>query len=285
MTRMMIARTLGLIAVASAAAIGLAAERALDEENVSFEEVPAAVQLVILAHLDGGKIAEIERSQEGDRVWYEIEVAGARGTFEFAVAEDGTMLAMDDDGGDDGEADDEEEGDDDEQAAAMRIDDAPAAVRAAFAKLASGAAATHVERAGRGGRVAWEIGFAPGGVARTVTMSEDGEIMSTESLMPAQDLPEAVRRAVESAFPGAVIAEAEAVQVHFYELEISAGGIVRDVIVMANGALDDDDESDDGQSDDGESDDDGGADDESDDDESDDDESGHDEDGEDGPRG
>lgn len=66
-----------------------------DDVVVPIEEVPAQVRQTIEAHLNGGKVREIELSSDDGKQTYDVEVDGANGPFEFEVAPDGTFLGMD----------------------------------------------------------------------------------------------------------------------------------------------------------------------------------------------
>ena len=80
--------------------VGCAGERSHrhednDDESVELADVPVAVRRTIEANLRGGTIDELERSTDGGRVTYDVEVESASGDFEFEVAEDGTFLGID----------------------------------------------------------------------------------------------------------------------------------------------------------------------------------------------
>ncbi len=240
--------TIALALVAAAAAIGFTAAAGEEEVQISIDQVPPAVRTTIEVNLAGGTITEIERSAGAERVVYEVEVTGPGGRFELAVAEDGTLLAV--------------EADDGAQTAVIPLGKAPAAVRSAFRNVAGGAPAARVEQLVRDGRSVYEIEFQHGGALATVAMSERGDVMELELPVPAADLPEAVLAAMQQAFPGATIVEAESVQVSYFEIDIEQNGIKREIVVLANGRIGDDDGDDDeGEDDDaddeGEGDDDG----------------------------
>ncbi len=214
---------------AAAAAIGFTALGV--EEQVSIEQVPPAVRTTIELNLGGGTITEIERSAEGERVVYEVDVAGPNGRFELAVAEDGTLLAV--------------EAEDGAQSAMIPLGKAPAAVRNAFRDVAGKAPAARVEQIVHGGRTVYEIEYQYRAALATVAMSERGEVMELELPVPAAELPEAVLAALLQAFPGATIVEAESVQVSYFEVNIEQNGARREVVVLASGRIGDDDGEDD----------------------------------------
>jgi hypothetical protein len=232
--------------VVGGAAIGLGAI-ALDEQPVTIDQVPQAVRATIESHLAGGTIREIERSTDGPRVVYEIEIVGPAGQFELAVAENGALLGV------------EQEG----QAREVSVTEvplgkAPAAVRSAFRKVGSGATPAKVQQIVAGGRTVFEIDFPQSDGMASVELTEAGEVMELEMPVPAPNLPQTVRDALEQAFPGANVLEASSVQLSYFEVEIQQkDGRKREVVVMANGRMGgDDDDDDDGDDDDGDGDDD-----------------------------
>ncbi len=83
-----------------------------DEQTVTLDQCPAAVQKTINEQAQGGTINEIEKETEDGKVTYEAEITKDGKTFDIEVAEDGTLLGTEseDDDSDGEEADD---GDDD----------------------------------------------------------------------------------------------------------------------------------------------------------------------------
>src|SRR4030095_14640132 len=62
-----------------------------DDETVTLEQCPAAVQATIKEHAGDATIVEIERTTDHGEVLFEVDAQGADGIFEFDVAEDGTF--------------------------------------------------------------------------------------------------------------------------------------------------------------------------------------------------
>ena len=75
------------------------------EVEVTLEQCPPAVQSTIKNCVDNGTINEIEQTQSGN---YEVGVTTTSGSFEFAVASDGTYLGQEVDDEDDDDVDDDD---------------------------------------------------------------------------------------------------------------------------------------------------------------------------------
>ncbi len=217
---------------AAGVAIGVTARDTDHEIEVTLEECPATVQVTILAHLNGGTIMEIERTTDHGEVLYEVDVRVADGVIEFDVAADGAFRRFENDG---------QPGVEEVQ---IRLRDTPRAVRRAFDAIALRADVYNVERIVRDGVTMYEIDYETNGSTAGVVMSANGDVMELESVVPVTELPETVLDALLDAFPGSSIAEAESVQLFFYEVELELDGRTREVIVFANGRIRDRDDDD-----------------------------------------
>ncbi len=107
-------KSVGLMAVAGLALciVGAVAvnQTSEQEQEVSIEQVPAAVKATILAQ--GGTIEEIEAETENGQTVYEAELIIDGQEVEIEVAADGTLLSRKvDDDDDDGDDDDEDDDD------------------------------------------------------------------------------------------------------------------------------------------------------------------------------
>lgn len=241
---------LGLGAGVAGLAIAGAARAGDDDQVVTLDETPPAVRATIEAHLDGGVIDEIELSNDGEAPVYEVEVEHPGGDFEFIVAPDGTYLGVD------------EEDDDEEAEGASEVigwGEAPRGVRAAFARRWDGAAPGRVVRRSPGGGAAtYVLGHERGGRAVTTVLSGAGDVITVESELAPGGLPAEVTAAVLAAHPSASIVEAESVQVTYYEVEIDVPQGRRELLVLANGDIREDEPDDDEPDDDDDVEDDGG---------------------------
>ncbi|HUU94471.1 MAG TPA: PepSY-like domain-containing protein [Phycisphaerae bacterium] len=84
----------GLVGMGALAGIVVAAwaSAPADEQEVTLEQVPAAVKATILKESAGGKIAEIERETKNGQTIYEVEILVNGKEVELRIAEDGTLL-------------------------------------------------------------------------------------------------------------------------------------------------------------------------------------------------
>jgi uncharacterized membrane protein YkoI len=63
-----------------------------DDDDVTLEELPAAVRETVQGEVKNGEILEIERDHDRDRTVYEVEFRLDSVKYELDVAEDGTLL-------------------------------------------------------------------------------------------------------------------------------------------------------------------------------------------------
>lgn len=232
----------GLVAAAGGTLAFTASQQPEDDEVVQLSNLPAAVQRTIREHAKGGEIEQIELSSDDGKVVYEVEVEGARGDFEFMVGADGAYLGEDheeaDDDNGDGRRNDGDE-DDEEHAEVIKLTDAPNAVRNAFSRLSGGAAASKVERITDEEVTKYEIEFVANGGTASLTLADTGDLLERESPVAADALPEAVRREIQKDFPGATVKAAEAVELHYFEIEVVFDGRTVEVSALATGDIED----------------------------------------------
>jgi uncharacterized membrane protein YkoI len=221
---------LGLIVAVGSTLAFTARQESDDDEVVQLSRLPEAVRRTIREHAQGGDIEKIERGTEHGRVVYEVEVEGAVGDFEFIVAQDGTFLGEDQEEADEADA---------EHAEAIAFDDAPMAVRDAYGRLAGDATASRVERITDEEVTKYEIEFAVNGGNASLTLAETGDLLERESPVPVNTLPDAIRREIRNDFPGAQVKAAEAVEVHYFEMEIEVNGRTIEVAAFATGDIED----------------------------------------------
>jgi len=255
--------------VIAVAAMAVAMKALSKEERVSPNDVPQVVMRAIEQQAMGGTIVEIERETRGDTVFYEAEVKKDGRVFDVAVSESGELLGTDDEGkkedDDEGEVDDE--GDDE---GAIELSEAPRAVQRAIRNIVADNPIQQIEKETEEGVTTYEVEFLVDQVKYSARMTEQGEVMELEHEVSAEALPQAAARAIQKEFPRGTVKSIEAVQLFFYEVEITtANGKTREVTVFASGDIededddegaieddDDDDDDDDGEVDDDDDDDD-----------------------------
>ena len=209
------------------------------EEEVTLDQVPAAVKATILREAAGGRITEIERETKDGKTAYEAEFMLDGKEIEIKVAPDGTLLHREVEG----------EGDDEDD---LTIDQVPQPARGALLKLAGGAKIIKAERENERGILVYEAEWVVNGTKHEAAVTTDGALIETEEIVPLERLPEAVRAAIAKHFPANAELTVEKKMIVVYEVEATIDGKEREVIVFPTGSVrqehdddDDDDEDDD----------------------------------------
>jgi uncharacterized membrane protein YkoI len=165
-------------------ALGLTSSQKIeDDEVVTLEQCPAAVQDTIEAHLDGGSIIEIERTTDHGEVLYEVDVRGADGVLEFDVAADGAFRGYegaDDDGDDEEDEGDDEDGDDEGVDEEIPLSEVPDIVKDAAMNAVPGLVLEEAERETEGDTVVYELEGEAAGKEYEIEVSAAGEVLEIE---------------------------------------------------------------------------------------------------------
>lgn len=120
----------------------------------------------------------------------------------------------------------------------IRKSEVPAAVTTALKNLYPKAKVSRYLLEEREGRVVFEIETKDGDLGRDLVFSEAGEVLEKEEGMSAQDLPEAVKAALRSKYPQAVVASAERITKGgsvSYEVSLRIGKKKREMAFDGNG--------------------------------------------------
>jgi len=242
-------RTKGLLPLIGLGVVGALAFAAWaaqeDEEQVTLDQVPAAVKATILKESAGGKITEIERETKDGKTVYEAEFLLNGNEIEIKVAPDGTLLGREV----------EHEGDDEDD---LTLDQVPEAARAALLKLAGGAKILKAEREREHGVLVYEAQWVANGTKHEAAVTADGTLIETEEIVPAEKAPAAVRAAIAKHFGANAKVVVEKKMIVVYEVEAKVDGKEKELLVFptghvhedADGDHDDDDEDDDEHDDD-----------------------------------
>ena len=126
-----------------------------------------------------------------------------------------------------------------EQVDVITFNEAPVSVRDGFAAQTQGAKPERVERIRQEGVTKYEIEYAGEQGVCSLTLSDGGQVLESEKAVKLSSLPEAALRELKKDYPGARFAEAEAVELHYFEVEVVKDGKKRDVIVLATGDIED----------------------------------------------
>lgn len=217
--------TVTIIALGFAAMLTLVARAAPEgEEEVTLDQVPAAVKATILKEAAGGKITEIERETKKGKTIYEAEFILDGDEIEIKVAPDGTLLSREV----------EHEGDDDDD---ISLDQMPGPARAALLKLAAGAKIIEAEREREHGTVVYEAEWIVNGTEHEAKVTADGALIETEEVVRLKDLPAAVRAAIAKHFPAKSKVKVEKKTIVIYEVEARIDGKERELLVFPTGRV------------------------------------------------
>ena len=218
------------------------------EEEVTLEQVPAAVKATILKESAGGKITEIEREMESGKTIYEAEFILNGDEIEIKIAPDGTLLGREV----------EQEGDDEDD---LTIDQVPEPARGALLKLAGRAKIVKAQREREHGVLVYEAEWIVDGVEHEAAVTAEGALLEIEEIVPVEKVPAAVRAVIAKHFGAQTKVVVEKKMIVVYEVEARIGGKEKELLVFPTGRVhedgdDDDDHDGDDDDDDGEDDDD-----------------------------
>ncbi len=174
---------IGLSVMSAVTLVAWAEEK---EEEVTLDQVPAAVKATILKEADGGQIKEIERATVGDKTYFEAEIVREGKTIEIQIAADGSLLEKEEE---------DEKSEAGEQEREVEEAEVPAPALAALKKLAAGAALTEFSEEIEHGSKFYE------GSWKTATGSNVDALVT-----PAGDLVELEERISPDQVPSAVLA-------------------------------------------------------------------------------
>jgi uncharacterized membrane protein YkoI len=146
------------------------------EEEVTLDQVPAAVKTTILRESAGDKITEIERETRNGKTVYEAEFLRDGKEIEIHIAPDGTVLGR--------EVEELEDDEDD-----LTIDQLPEPARAALLKLAGGARIVEVEREREHGAMIYEAAWVKNGTQHEAEVTAEGALLELEETIPAEKAP------------------------------------------------------------------------------------------------
>lgn len=209
-----------------------------DEQEVTLDQVPAAVKATILEEAAGAEITEIERETKDGKTTYEAEFMRDGREIEIEVGADGTLLGR--------EVEDEDDDEDD-----VTLDQIPGPARKALLHLAGGAEILEVEREKEHGVLVYEAEWLANGTKHEAAVTADGTLLETEETIPLEQAPAAVREAIAKHFGAEVKVVVERKTIIVYEAEARIDGKERELLVFPTGKVheqedhDDDDDDDD----------------------------------------
>ena len=214
-----------------------------DEEEVTLEQVPAAVKATILKESAGGKITEIEREMKNGKTVYEAEFILNGDEIEIKVAPDGTLLGRKV----------EQEGDDEDD---LTIDQVPEPARGALLKLAGRAKIVKAEREREHGVLVYEAEWIVDGAEHEAAVTAEGALLKIEESIPVEKAPAAVRAVIAKHFGAKAKVVVEKKMIVVYEVEANIDGKEKELLIFPTGRVHEDGDDDDDHDDDDEDDDD-----------------------------
>lgn len=225
--------------VLALALMGARQAAAGEEKKVTLDELPATVKDALLKAAEGGEILEIEAEEEDGAMEYEAEIRKDGKVIEVEFDAAGKVLEEEE------ADDDEDEGDDDDEEEMIAFADAPASVQAAIQKWLGDRKVEKLEVEKENGAMVYEAETKENGVEKSIEVSADGAVLEVEESVAADDLPAAVKAALDKKFPGASVSEAESIQKFFYEVKVTKDGKTKEVKVSPAGKISSDDDDDD----------------------------------------
>ncbi len=133
--------------------------------------------------------------------------------------------------------------DDDDDEVKIAFAQAPAAVQETIKRNITGAPPAQLEQETENGGVVYEAEYKVGGLKTSLSVAANGDLLEVEKEVPIDQLPAAVRAALERAHPGAKLKKAEAIYekgaavVTLYEVKLTVGGQKLEVKVKPSGEL------------------------------------------------
>tara|TARA_R110001592_G_scaffold109492_1_gene305299 strand:- start:51 stop:701 length:651 start_codon:yes stop_codon:yes gene_type:complete len=214
----------------------MGASNAFAGKDVSLQEVPDGVRTTIEKYVGAGKLTEIERSNERGQLVYEVQVKLDGKKSEFRVSSTGEYLGASGD-------DDDDEGDNVEEQS-VTWEQLPTSVQKTIGDALGGVKPTGLTKEAEDGYVLYEAAYGAKGAIHEIKLTDKGEIIESEHQIAHESLPPDVLAALASRFPNAAVGGAEFVEISFYELELKVNGEVREVKILANGHVLEDEEAD-----------------------------------------
>jgi len=198
-----------------------------DEEEVTLEQVPAAVKETILKEAAGAEITEIERETKNGKTVYEAEFLRDGREIEIKVGPDGTLLGREI----------EHEGDDEDD---LTIDQVPEPARGALLKLAGRAKIVKAEREREHGVLVYEAEWIVNGVEHEAAVTAEGALLEIEEIIPVEQAPAAVRAAIAKHFGDKAKVVVEKKMIVVYEVEAKIDGKEKELLVFPTGRVHED---------------------------------------------
>jgi uncharacterized membrane protein YkoI len=151
------------------------------EQQVTLEQLPAAVRATLESEAAGGTITEIVKETKDGAVVYEADVTKDGKKLEVKIAEDGKLIksAIDDED-DSADKDDDCGKGEDKDEVKVTFDQLPAAVQATLKSEAGSGSIGDIEKETKHGKVVYEADITKDGNKVEVKIAEDGKLIKSE---------------------------------------------------------------------------------------------------------
>ena len=147
-----------------------------DEQELSIDEVPAAVKATLMREAAGGTLKEIDLENEDGQTVYEADVIIDGKEVEIQIAPDGSLLGKEVDNDED-EADDDDDEDEEDEDEQLSLDAVPEGVKSTILKEAAGGTLVEIERDLENGQEIYKAEFQLNGVTYEIKMAADGTLL------------------------------------------------------------------------------------------------------------
>jgi uncharacterized membrane protein YkoI len=150
------------------------------EQQVTLEQLPAAVKATLTSEAGSGTIDEIVKVTEGDKVIYEADVLKDGKKYEVQIAEDGTLIKSAVDDEEEADKDDDSGKGEDKDEVKVTLDQLPAAVQATLKNEAGSGSIGDIEKETKDGKVVYEADVTKDGQEIELKIAEDGTLIKSK---------------------------------------------------------------------------------------------------------
>lgn len=163
-----------------AASVAIMAEKGHKGQEVTIDQLPAAVRATLESQAQGGTIEEIEKKTKGGAEIYFAEVLKDNQKLEVKIAADGTLIKSEVESDKEEEANEEHEGDKEDQEVTLTFDHLPAPVQAALRNEAGAGTIQEIEQKNKDGAVVYCADVLKDGQKLEVKIAADGTLIKSE---------------------------------------------------------------------------------------------------------
>jgi uncharacterized membrane protein YkoI len=149
------------------------------EQQVTLDQLPAAVRTTLESEAGSGSIGDIEKEVKDGKVIYEADVTKDGSKLEVKIAEDGTLIKSEVDDEKDGSGEEHHCGKHDDEVK-VTFDQLPAAVQATLKDEAGSGSIGDIAKETKDGTVTYEADVTKDGNKLEVKIAEDGKLIQSK---------------------------------------------------------------------------------------------------------